>query len=88
MNSTCAALPTWEREKFWATKVTGDPAILPKWDYSKALEEIKERPTIEFNSSSKETLNETQVVSRESYEIQSKFMVMFEYIEMLQARYA
>ena len=88
MNSSCATLPTWEREKFWATKVTGDPAILPKWDYSKALEEIKERPTIEFNSSSKETLNETQVVSRESYEIQSKFMVMFEYIEMLQARYA
>ncbi|KAF1812050.1 hypothetical protein P152DRAFT_449835 [Eremomyces bilateralis CBS 781.70] len=33
MNSTCDSVkePTWERERFWAMRVTGDPAGVPKW---------------------------------------------------------
>ena len=90
MNSTCDPIkvPTWQREMFWATMVTGDPAVVPKWDYSRALEEVRERPTVEFNSSSKRTLNQTVVVAKTTYEIQSKFMVMFDYLEALQPRYS
>lgn len=89
MNSTCDPIkvPTWQREKFWATKVTGDPAVVPKWDYARALEEVRERPTVEFNSSSESILNETVLVSKADDEMQSKFMVMFEHLEGLQPRY-
>ena len=89
MNSTCDPIkvPTWQREKFWATKVTGDPAVMPKWDYARALEDIVERPTVEFNFSSENTLNQTVLVSDAVYRIQSHFMVMFDHLEALQARY-
>ena len=89
INSTCDPIkvPTWQREKFWATKVTSDPAVIPKWDYSRALDEIRERPTVEFDFSSKSTWNQTVLVSDMIYKIQSNFMVMFDHLEALQARY-
>ncbi|KAK6363063.1 hypothetical protein TWF730_000510 [Orbilia blumenaviensis] len=88
MNITCNAdnIPTWRREEFWATKVTGDEAVLPKWDYSRALAEIVDPPTAVFNSSL--VLDETVLVSEATLKMQTNFMVMFDYIEMLQARYA
>lgn len=90
LNSTCdpVEVPTWQREKFWATRVTGSADVLPKWDYSRALEEVDGEPIAKFNASSGNILNETMLVTAESYEMQSRFMVMFDYLEMLQARYS
>ncbi|KAI9722283.1 MAG: hypothetical protein M1812_001755 [Candelaria pacifica] len=90
MNSTCdpVEVPAWKKEKFWAIQVTGDPAVLPKWDYARALEEIMDMPMVEFNASSDSVLNQTMVVGKATYEMQSKFMVMFDYLEALQARYS
>jgi hypothetical protein len=89
MNSTCDPIkvPTWQMEKFWATKVTGDAAVVPKWDYSKTLKEVSERPTVEYNSSSKGILNQTMLVSKATYEMQSKFLTLFDHLEALQSRY-
>ncbi|KAI9759018.1 MAG: hypothetical protein M1835_000480 [Candelina submexicana] len=90
MNLTCdpVKVPIWQKEKFWATKVTGDPNVIPKWDYSRALEEIKGTPMVEFNSGSKSTLNQTMLIGMSTYEIQSRFMVMFDHLEALQPRYS
>ena len=89
MNSTCDPIevPTWRKEKFWATFVTGNPTVLPKWDYSRTLEEVIAPPTVEFNFMSTEILNQTVLVSSELYGIESKFMVLFNYLEALQPRY-
>jgi hypothetical protein len=103
MSSTCDAdnVPVWKREQFWAATLMamddgmsmGDMAMddmsgLPKWDYTEALLRVTERPTVEFNASSKSILNQTVLVSKADYEMQSKFMVMFDYLESLQPRYA
>jgi hypothetical protein len=79
--------PTWRREKFWSTRVTGDESVLPKWDYTTALAEVKETPTVVYNASSPDVLEQTVLVSEASYEMQSKFMVLFDHIEGLQSRY-
>lgn len=89
MNATCdpVKVPAWQREKFWATQVTGDPAVIPKWDYARTLQEVRGSPAAEFNSSSEDALNQTVSISTTTYEIQSRFMVMFDHLEILQARY-
>lgn len=89
MNATCdpAKVPAWQREKFWATQMTGDPAVVPKWDYATTLQEVRGSPAAEFNSSSEDTLNQTVSISTTTYEVQSRFMIMFDHLEMLQARY-
>ena len=89
MNSTCDPIevPTWRREKFWAIEVTGDPAVVPKWDYSRALEEVVAPPTVEFNIMSHDVLNQTVLVNSAIIGIESKFMVLFNYLEALQPRY-
>jgi hypothetical protein len=96
-------VPVWKREQFWAATLMvmdggmsmsmGDMAMddmsgLPKWDYTEALLIVTERPTVEFNASSKSILNQTVLVSKADYEMQSRFMVMFDYLESLQPRYA
>jgi hypothetical protein len=86
MNTTCD-IPIWKREKFWANQATGDETVPPKWTYEQALAEIKGKPTVVFNQSSEDVLDGTQIVNQETYGIQARFMVMFDYIEMLQARY-
>ncbi|PQE03966.1 hypothetical protein CJF31_00003065 [Rutstroemia sp. NJR-2017a BVV2] len=103
MNSKCDSdnVPVWKREQFWAATLMvmddgmsmGDMAMddtsgLPKWDYTEALLRVSEKPTVEFNSSSKSIMNQTMLVSRADYEMQSKFMIMFDYLESLQPRYA
>jgi hypothetical protein len=89
MNMTCdpIGVSTWQREKFWATKLIEEAVVPPKWDYSTALGEVNGRPTLEFNSSSEDVLNQTVSVSKETYEMQSRFMVLFDYIESLQSKY-
>ena len=89
MNSTCDPIkvPTWRREKFWAKEVTGDPAVAPKWSYSRALEEVTEKPTVEFNFMSNNILNQTVLVPSEIYEIESNFMARLDHLEALQPRY-
>ncbi|KAH7139164.1 ferric reductase like transmembrane component-domain-containing protein [Dendryphion nanum] len=80
-------VPTWKREQFWSTKVTGDPTVSPKWDYIRALEEVDGVPTVEYNSSSKAVLNQTVLVPKATYAMQYNFNIKFDYIEMLQAKY-
>jgi hypothetical protein len=102
MNSACDVdnVPTWEREKFWAITfmpmkedeashgmTMGDMSDLPIWGYTDALSEVSVTPVVVFNSRSKNILNQTMLVSKADYEKQSKFMVMFDYLEALQARY-
>ncbi|KAJ3181401.1 hypothetical protein HDU85_003721 [Gaertneriomyces sp. JEL0708] len=79
--------PTWRREKFWEMSVTGDEHVLPKWSYSEALAAVSERPTVEFDSAPHSVLNQTVVVTRETFELQSKFMTNFDHIEWLQTTY-
>ncbi|KAK3064204.1 hypothetical protein LTS18_009225 [Coniosporium uncinatum] len=90
MSTRCDSIkvPTWQREKFWSTKVTGDATVLPKWDYTRAVEEVGERPTVEFNSSLENVLSQTMLVSDADYEMQSRFMVLFDYLEALQPKYS
>jgi hypothetical protein len=86
MDSNCDAdTPTWKREQFWSMRVTGDEAVLPKWDYSVALEEIAGTPTVVYNSS--ELLNQTVLLAQETYDMQYNFNIMFDQIEGLQSRY-
>jgi len=90
MSTRCDSIevPIWQRERFWSTKVTGDATVLSKWDYTRALEEVMERPTVEFNSSSENVLSQTMLVSDTDYEMQSRFMVSFDYLEALQPKYS
>jgi hypothetical protein len=96
-------MPAWKREQFWAATLMvmddgmsmsmgdmdmDDMSGLPKWDYTESLLRVTERPAVVFNSSSKSIMNQTMLVSKASYEIQSKFMVMLDYLESLQPRYA
>ena len=55
----------------------GDPAVVPKWDYSRALEEVVAQPTVEFNIMSHDVLNQAVLVNSAIIEIESKFMVLF-----------
>jgi hypothetical protein len=102
MNSACDAdtVPTWKREKFWAATfmvmkedevmhgmTMGETSGLPVWGYTDALSEVSEAPALVFNSRSGNIFNQTMLVSKADYEKQRKFMVMFDYLEALQARY-
>ncbi|KAJ3161548.1 hypothetical protein HDU88_007281 [Geranomyces variabilis] len=90
MNSHCdpVKVPTWKRQQFWETQVTGDDTVLPKWSYSRALEQVGPAPpSSEFDPDSKGVLNQTVVLTAVTYENQAKFMVKFDYMEGLQARY-
>ncbi|KAJ9626616.1 hypothetical protein H2203_004249 [Taxawa tesnikishii (nom. ined.)] len=89
INAHCdpAAVPTWQRERFWASQVTGDSSLAPKWYYLEALERIKGTPSVEYNSSSTTPMNQTMLVPEANYDEQYKFNIMFDYIESLQARY-
>lgn len=103
MSSPCDTddVSVWKREKFWAATLMvmgdgmsmddmtmGDMSGLPKWDYTEALLKVTKTPTVEYNSSSKSILNQTMLVSKADYEMQSKFMVLFDYLEALQPRYS
>lgn len=65
--------------------MTGDADVLPKWTYSESVAEINEVLVAIFNAS--EVLNQTSLLPEASYTMQSKVMVMFDYIEALQPRY-
>jgi len=88
-NTTCdeVAVPVWKREQFWNGKVTGDESVVPKLSYGEALAQIKEMPMVTFNSSSMDALNGTQIVPKTTIDMQSKFMVLFDKLEMVQAKY-
>lgn len=78
-------VPTWKREQFWSMHVTGDESVLPKWDYSLALEAVSKVPSVVYNSS--EVMSQTVVLPLEEYDMQYHFNVKFDRLEMLQARY-
>jgi hypothetical protein len=61
-------LPTWEREKYWASSATGSPAVPAKWDYSTAFQHIVIPPN--FTLVVGNVLNQTSLVSQSSYAVQ------------------
>lgn len=77
----------WKKEKFWSTAVTDDPAVLPKWTYQKAFEEITTSgpPTKLFNASV--PLTEIVLVGDALYDERANFQEAFDYLEALQPRY-
>lgn len=89
LNTTCVGsseVPGWKIEQFWETEVTGDSSVIPKWTYARALTEITTITMIEYNSSM--MLNETAVVHPETLKMQLEFNYIFDYMEMIQAKYA
>jgi hypothetical protein len=62
--------------------------IRAKWTYGAALAQVQEPPTIEFNASSTDVLNQTVLVNKDAYGLNNRFNVLFDNIEMLQARHA
>jgi hypothetical protein len=102
MDSACDVdnVSIWEREKFWAATfmpmkdeeamhgmVMGDTSGLPVWGYTDALSQVSEAPVLVFNSRSKDVFNQTMLVSKADYEKQSRFIIMFDHLEALQAKY-
>lgn len=86
LDSNCPdTVSVWEREKFWSMSITGDMMVSPKWPYSIALEQVKTAPTSVFNSS--KTLEQTSLLSKEDYDIQNNFNLLFDLIEGLQSKY-
>lgn len=87
INSTCAPVnvEAWRLEKYWMMKATGDVAVLPKWTYAQALQEVTEPPSREFNES--DTVNSTVSVPYDSWDTEKRTMEMFEVQETLHAKY-
>ena len=87
MNSTCTDfnVEAWRLEKYWRDKTTGDAAVLPKWGYAQALQQVAQPPREDLKK--KETLNFTAIVPRESWDAEKKTMEHFEEQETLHARY-
>ena len=79
-----SAVSVWKIEEFWETAMTGDSTVSPKCTY--ALMEITTPPTVEYNS--RLTFNGTTLVPAATLEMRLKFNYIFDYLEMLQARYA
>jgi hypothetical protein len=88
MSTRCGAnIPVWKREEFWATKLLSD--VVPKWTYSESLAKLgNSKPTMVYNSSSSENMTMPMLISTVDYEVQFKFNLLFDHLEMLQARYA
>ncbi|KAJ3043479.1 hypothetical protein HDV00_004867 [Rhizophlyctis rosea] len=81
-------VPMSKRQKFWEEQVTGDDDVPPQWGYERSLVEVgSTAPTAVYNASDMSTLNKTVVVAPEDYENQHKFMVNFDFMEALQAKY-
>ncbi|KAJ3023868.1 hypothetical protein HKX48_000054 [Thoreauomyces humboldtii] len=89
ISSHCDSLqvPTWKREKFWETQVTGDVNVLPKWSYSVALEQVNNASLAVYDPDSMTSLNQTALLADSAYHHQSRFMLNFDYMEALQAKY-
>jgi hypothetical protein len=87
MNSTCAHLQieTWRLEKYWRDKTTEDLAVVPKWGYTEALDQITQPPEQEFGE--EDTLNFTAIVPYHSWISQKCTMEQFELAETLHSRY-
>lgn len=87
MNSTCTDfnVETWRLEKYWKDKTTGEPAVVPKWGYGEALDQIAQPPTQELGV--EDTLNFTAIVPHHTWDSQKQTMEKFELAETLHSRY-
>lgn len=77
-----------QREDYWRMRMldaTG--TVRAKWTYGEAVGQVKEPPTVEFNKSSMDVLNQTVLVNKDAYGMNNRFNLLFDHIEKLQARY-
>ena len=87
INMKCQAsnVPVWKLEQYWAQQATGDPSVLPKWDYTTALQQVTTAPNTTYARGS--TLNYTALVNPATYEMQEKFLIVFEKVTTVQNIY-
>lgn len=77
-----------EREDYWRMRMLDTTGtVRPKWTYGEALSQVENAPTLEFNKTSHDVLNHTVLADKESWAINNRFNILFDHIEMLQARY-
>jgi len=78
-----------QREDYWRMRMLDTTGtVRAKWTYGEALAQVQEPPTVEFNASSTDVLlNQTVLVNKDAYGLNNRFNVLFDHIEMLQARY-
>ena len=78
-----------QREDYWRMRMLDTTGtVRAKWTYGAALAQVQKPPTVEFNKSSMEVLNQTVLVNSDAYGVNNRFNILFDHIEMLQARYA
>ena len=78
-----------KREEFWGLRMLDTTGtIQAKWSYGRALTEVQDRPTVFFNSSSTEVLNQTVLVDPDVFGLNNRFNVLFDHVEALQSKYA
>lgn len=78
-----------QREDYWRMRMLDTTGtVRAKWTYGAALAQVQEPPTVEFNKSSEDVLNQAVLVNKDAYGLNNRFNVLFDQIEMLQARYA
>jgi hypothetical protein len=77
-----------QREDYWRARMLDTTGtVRAKWTYGEALAQIQGVPTVEFNKSSEEVLSQTVLANKETYDINNRFNILFDHIEMLQTRY-
>jgi hypothetical protein len=78
-----------QREDYWRMRMLDTTGtVRAKWTYGAALAQVQESPTIVFNKSSTNVLTETVLANQDAYNLNNRFNILFDHIEMLQARYA
>ncbi|KAF2738963.1 ferric reductase-like protein transmembrane component 4 [Polyplosphaeria fusca] len=88
ISTKCADVPDWKIEKYWKENIAGSEDVQPdpKWTYSQALENIKEKPTETVMSG--DTLNKTMLISEDDWLPNWNAQGAFEHQEGLHAKYS
>jgi hypothetical protein len=79
---------SWVLEKYWEAQATGDPEVVPMWNYEQALMLVNGTPTATFDPHAHEQLNDTQLLASSDLLQQATTMKNFEDGEAVHARYA
>ena len=86
MNERCTPfyVEAWRLERYWSSKATGDPTVLPKWTFAQAVEAASP-PVIDFNA--EETINGTERLPIDDWDAQRRTLEEFEHQETLHSTY-
>lgn len=76
-------------EAYWEAQATGDPDVVPMWNYEQSLMLVNGTPSITFDSHAHEQeLNDTQLLASSDLKQQAATMKNFEDGEGLHVQYA